>query len=119
MDRLAKSGLKCAVLLAAARDFRETVLVTEDDIIKAFEYVEEWRFYEIEVLRNIGKSSTEKILDQTLSMIQRTPNILRSTVMQRLHLTARDADQVFNTLDQRGVIVRTKSGKTERLTAPR
>jgi hypothetical protein len=118
MDRLAKSGLKAATLIAASRGLAGSSLeITEKDLLKAISYVDKWRDYAIQVIRNIGMSTQERLIDNVFRAIQRTPNILRSTLMQNYHLTKRDADLIMDTLDQRGLISRTRHGASERYSA--
>lgn len=103
MDRLTKSGLKAAVLLAATR-MEDRLVVREHDIVRAFYYVEQWRGHTLQVINNIGKTSVERRLEQAYGYIRRRPGIARSKVMQSMHLTAREADLLFLTLEQRGLI---------------
>lgn len=114
-DRLAKSGLKAAVLIAASRDLCEQIVVQERDIIKAFSYIEEWRHYTIEVINNIGRTTQEHVMAQIMALVTKKPGVQRSEVMQRHHLTAREASQYFETLDQRGILIRQTHGRGERL----
>jgi hypothetical protein len=116
MDRLSKSGLKAAVLIAAAR-CDDRVLVEERDIVKAFSYVMHWREYAMEVISGIGTSQQESLIGLVFEAINRNPGVLRSTLMQNYHLTKRDADGIFDTLDQRGLINRIRSGRSEKLTS--
>ena len=114
-DRLAKSGLKVSLLIAASRNLDNKIVVEEEDIVRAFYYVEKWRTYTYEVVRGVGKSITERIIERVLVSIQKKPGILRSVVMQNHHLTSRDADNILGTLEQRGLISRVRSGRSERL----
>ncbi len=114
-DRLAKSGLKASVLLAAVRRKASTVVVEERDVVRAFYYIEQWCPYTMEVLQNLGKTATERTLDKIHKAVIRSPGIRRSTLMQRYRLTSRDAEIVFGTLEQRGLFRRVKSGRGERL----
>jgi hypothetical protein len=115
MDRLAKSGLKAALLIAASRRADERVIVEERDIYKAFSYVVGWREYAMEVLAGVGVTAQERVIQTTLNAIKKNPGVLRSTLMQTYHLTKRDADAVFETLEQRGLIERVRAGRSERL----
>lgn len=117
MDRLAKSGLKAAILIAASRMREGPVFVTEGDILKAFQYVTQWREFAMEVMSNIGISATEKHIELIFGAIKRNPGVTRSELMRNYHLTKREADSTFDTLEQRGLIARTKTRGTERLTA--
>lgn len=112
-DRLAKSTLKSAVLLAAARQYDQQVRVEVKDILHAIRYTEQWRSYAIEVVNGIGKTVFERDLEKILRAVHKRPGIGRAQLMQSYHLTARQADQVFDTLIQRGQITlsRTDSGR--------
>lgn len=112
-DRLSKSGLKAAILIAACR--METHLtVTEADINKAFYYVEYWRTCSLEVIENIGRTTNERLLQSIYRTIRkRQEGLTRSEMMQTFHLNARDAESICMTLEQRGLITRRKSGRTE------
>ncbi len=116
MDRLTKSGLKATVLLAAASRLEDKILITEEDLVRAFYYVERWRAYTLDILNNIGRSTNERLMANILNAIKRKPGISRSELMQHYHLSARDADTIFTTLDQRGLINRVKRGRTETFT---
>lgn len=114
MDRLAKSGLKMAVLLAATRMEKE-VVVTEQDIVRAFYYIEQWSAHTFDLLSNLGKTQSERVLERIFRTIQNHPGISRSAIMQNHHLTAREAEALFTTLEQRGLVRRIKHGRTETL----
>jgi hypothetical protein len=114
MARLSLSGLKAATLLAAA-DMQEELVVTEEHLIRAFYYVEQWRRYSLEMLRSIGKSTREQALDRIYKAIMANPGLLRSNVMQNYHLSAKEADAIFSTLEQRGLVRRERAGNSERL----
>lgn len=116
-DRLAKSILKTAVLMAASEKKTEgkEIRVTVNDLLLAISYGEQWRSYTNEVISNVGLGTTEREFMKVLEMITREPGIARSVIMQRLHLTARNTDFIFSTLEQRGLIDRQKQGATERL----
>jgi Protein of unknown function (DUF3987)/RepB DNA-primase from phage plasmid len=114
MDRLAKSGLKAAILIAASR-LPDRVIVQEQDIMKAFSYVTMWRGFAMDVVASIGLSVAERNLGAIYNAVLRQPGILRSTLMTKYHLNSRDAEMIFDTLEQRGQVVRTKHGKSESL----
>lgn len=109
-DRLAKSGLKAAVLIAASRSQGKAVHVEEEDVVRAIYYVEQWRAYAMEILANLGKSVAERRLERVFELIQRRPGISRAEIMRHHKLTAREADAVFSTLEQRGLIAK-EAGK--------
>jgi predicted transcriptional regulator len=117
MDRLAKSGLKASVLIAASRMQGERVIVEERDIYKAFQYVTGWREYAMEVIANVGLSKNEREMEIIFGAIKRNPGVQRSTLMRNYHLNKREADMTFDTLEQRGLIQRTRVGSGERYIA--
>lgn len=116
-DRLSKSGLKASVLLAAARAQEGKVSVDVEDVTRAFYYVEQWRAHTLTLLRNIGNTTTERQIDTIRRAVLRQPGIMRSRLMAAYHLTKRDADNILDTLEQRGHINRQRVGKGERIFA--
>lgn len=114
-DRLSKSMLKAAVLLSASRQRGEKIVVEETDILRAIMYGEQWRTHAREIVQGIGKGTMERQLDSVMRQIERSPGITRSSIMQYHHLSARTANELFETLSQRGRITRAKVGKTEQL----
>lgn len=113
-DRLCKSGLKIATLIAATR-MEDKVVVTDDDVVRAFFYIERWRKYSFEVVTNLGKNQFEKVLDKVVGYIAREPGITKSKLMRLCLLSTRNAAEVLDTLQQRGMLRREKQGKNERL----
>jgi ribosomal protein S25 len=114
-DRLSKSTLKMAVLVAAARNLTDRVVVEERDLLKAIFYVEQWREFVAQIINSVGRTAAEKTIDKVYESVVKKPGVTRSELMQHHRLTAREADNVFTTLDQRGRLQRIKSGRTERL----
>ncbi len=114
-DRLAKSMLKAAVLIAASRQREEGVIVTEADIVRAAYYGEQWRVHAREIMEGVGKTGNERQIDAVSRYVGKHPGVARSVLMRNYHLSARDADAIFDTLEQRGIVTRHKSGKTEQL----
>lgn len=110
-DRLSKSILKAAILLAAARQRSEIVTVELSDMLRAILYGEEWRAFAKEVILQVGKGGNERQLDLVLNAIIRQPGVSRSTLMQRYHLTSRGATDTFGTLEDRGLITVQRVGK--------
>jgi ribosomal protein S25 len=110
-DRLSKSMLKAAVLIAAARMEGDEPEVTVDDMLRAIYYGEQWKTYVEDVMMNIGKGQTERLLQNVYNSIERHSGITRSILMQNFHLSARDASQIFETLEQRGLIIARRQGR--------
>ena len=111
-DRLAKSILKASVLIAATREQKEVVVVEIEDLLLAIKYGEGWRDYATEIVNGIGRSANEILLQRIFKSIRRHPGVARSRLMQWYHLEARGADIIFATLEQRGLILATRMGRT-------
>lgn len=114
-SRLCISILKAAILLAASRQRKDEVVVELEDIVRAISYGKDWKGYANIVMSNVGRGGLEKQIESVLSLATRQPGVTRSTVMQRMHLTAQAANALFETMDQRGLIIRQRQGRTERL----
>jgi hypothetical protein len=112
LDRLCKSGLKMAVLLAAASRLDERVVVEETDLIRAFAYIDDLKQYTLEVVANVGKGVDERLMERIYLSILNRPQQSRSDIMRGHRLTSRQADQIFRTLVEREMItpVKSKSG---------
>jgi hypothetical protein len=113
MDRLAKSGLKMAALLAAADQYDQEgpVIADEFTLIRAFYYIEQWRPYTIRLAENVGSSPTERQIKRIMDLVRKEGSLTRAIMMRRLQLQARDADQLVATLEQRGLVRVTAKGK--------
>jgi hypothetical protein len=113
-DRLSKSALKASLLLAALR-MESSIRVTAEDINKGFYFAEYWRGCALEVVENLGRSTGERLIQNVLRGLRKAKagGLTRSEVMQNWHLDARNAENVLMTLEQRGLINRRKSGRTE------
>lgn len=114
-DRLSKSGLKAATLLASTRKLMDEVVVEEQDIVRAFAYVEQWRKYSLDIVSNLGRTGAEAEVQRVLQAVVTKPGVYRSEVMQRYRLNSRETDGILSTLEQRALINRVKSGRAERL----
>lgn len=113
-DRLSKSMLKTATLIAASRQLGCSKVVVEYvDIVHAAYYGQQWKDYAKEVVINVGHSRDEKRIMTIYNAIVRSAGIARSSLMQSYHLSKREADAILATLDERGLIQRTKVGRTE------
>jgi hypothetical protein len=110
-SRLTVSALKAALLLAASDSHEDEIAIEEIHILHAISFASKWREYAIDVINGVGKSQSERDIERVFNTIQRNPGISRSSLMQSYHLTARNADSIFQTLEQRGMISGTKFGK--------
>ncbi|MCA1800026.1 MAG: DUF3987 domain-containing protein [Actinobacteria bacterium] len=110
MDRLAKSGLKAAALIAASRMPEDKIIVGVEDMYHAFFYIEQWLRHTIYIVNNIGKSFDERLIQRLVDVVSSNSGVLRSEIMRRNHMSARDAEQIFLTMEQRGLIRREKKG---------
>lgn len=108
MDRLAKSGLKIAALIAASDRLTDKIVIHEIDMLHAFHYIESYLGYSIEAVSNAGKSSQEMMLELIYSYIAENPGVQRALLMRKYRLNAKTADIIFDTLSQRALIFGTK-----------
>lgn len=121
-DRLSKSILKCALLIAGSRQLSEgDIEINEADIIKAAYYGEGWRACAIDVMDFVGRGANERQLELLVGAIRKRGNagVERSFLMRAYHLNAREMEEALTTLEQRGVISRQRipGSKGERLVA--
>jgi hypothetical protein len=114
-DRLSKSILKAATLLAASEQRDQEVVVDLSHLLRAIYYGEQWRTFVDEVMSQIGLGQAERQLEGIVRSIERKPGITRSQIMQWHHLTAYETTRIFETLEQRGSIIRKQTGRTEQL----
>lgn len=110
-DRLGKSLLKAAVLLAASEQRTGKVQVDLEHILHAISFASKWREYAIEVINGVGKSAYERDIERVLAAVKKRPGVSRSALMQSFHLTANTANQLFDTMLQRNLITANKYGK--------
>lgn len=109
-DRLAKSTLKAALLIAGSMhsdDAGSTVKVTEDDIIHAIYYCRHWFMYASEIVNSIGDSQDERVMTQIHEFVVNsgTLGVTRAEIMRRYKLDSRRAELLLTTLLQRRSIL--------------
>lgn len=115
-DRLCKSILKAAVLIAASKQLGvDTVKVDRIDVLHAMKYGQGWRDYAKEMIASVGSTRDEKRVMNVYHQINRSSGVSKSSLMQMFQLTSRDASWILDTLEQRGLIQRVQMGKTELL----
>lgn len=112
-ERMSRSLLKMAILLAAARQIpvNNRIKVDNNDIKTAAWYVQKWGISSVDLIINAGKRSSEKLLDKIIGAIEKNPGVLRSTLMQHYRLNKREADEVLGTLEDRQLIRRETRGR--------
>ena len=112
-DRLAKSILKAAILIAASRQRQDYVEVTLEDVLVAIRYGEAWRTYSDEIIKNVGRSQHEKLIQDIERHIRRSPDGMpRSKILRVFKLTARQGRDIIDTMIDRGLIEERRNGKT-------
>ena len=117
-DRLSKSILKCAILIAASRQISDSVVIEKIDIIRAAKYGESWIADSRIIISNVSKGTNERFIEKIMAKIARSQNgIKRSTLMRQMHLSARETAWVLETLKQRDLISTMRAGQTEIITA--
>lgn len=110
-SRLGISTLKAALLIAASETNEDEIEITELDIIHAISFASRWREFAIDVINGVGTTQGERDIQRVFDVIQKKPGVNRSQLMQTFHLTARNADSIFQTLEQRGLVTSNKVGK--------
>lgn len=107
LTRMAFSMLKLGVLIGAARqepDKKNKIHITRDDLVNAARHIQEWGTHTIDLLHNAGKGHSERTIERILRAIENEPGITRSKIMQHHKLRSRDAEEIFKTLEERGLI---------------
>lgn len=113
-ERLSRSALKMSVLLAAERqesNNKNEITVTKDDVANATYYVQRWGEHSIELILHAGVGRTEKLIVNVMDYISENPGISRGMIMRRFKMLKKQADDVFGTLEERGIVRREKVGK--------
>lgn len=111
LDRLCKSGLKMAVLIAASSRLANKIVVEETDLIRAFSYIEKFMLHTVQVVANVGKGVDERLMERIHQGIIRRPQSSRSDIMRSYSLTSRQADQIFRTMEERELIRPVKASR--------
>lgn len=111
--RLAFSGLKMAVLLAASRgpDQARRVTVTDGDLKQAFWYIQKWGVHSIDLIENAGISKAERMVEKIVATIKNHPGCSKSYLMRVHKLSTRDTMDLLQTVHDRGLITTSKEGK--------
>jgi hypothetical protein len=117
MSRFAMSTLKCAMLLAAARQEPkdDKIVVEAFDLVDALSFTSKWTSSMIEVLQNIGRSVFEDDTQRVYRFVRENDGTPSGVVMRRFKLSAREMHNILETLDGRGMIDIRKAGKAKML----
>ena len=118
-ERLSRSLLKLAVLLCAVREEPKanTIQVEKTDVIAASRFIQNWGKHTVDLVMNSGTSIVQRQIQRILGTIRKNPGVNRSRVMQWYHLSKREADEIFNTLEDRGEIRILRKGRGQQLWA--
>lgn len=113
-DRLAKSMLKAAILIAAARQRGSIVHVEKTDILHAIYYGRHWKTYGSEIVNGVGKSKEERLIDTIVTRLKTASGgVARAELMRDYQLTNKHATELFATMLQRNLIHKTQFGSSE------
>lgn len=110
-DRLAESILRVSVLLAVDRTQSGPVTVTLDDFVQSMKYGQDWMDGAAQVVMSIGKSEKEELLERVYLYISNINGTTRAKVMQKFKIFKQDMDELESTMQQRGLVVLTKTPK--------
>lgn len=104
-DRLAKSTLKAAILIAASGQRSDQVVVELPDLIHAIYYARQWRAYASEIVNGIGKTYDERLMDKIYITVRSAKlGAARDELMNMFMLDSKRADLLFKTMEQRKII---------------
>ncbi len=111
-SRMYISLLKLTMLFAGARQEPEdnTVHAEMGDMLAAARYIERWGRHSVDLIRNSGHNADEAKLQACYRSVKQQPGIMRSEIMQRHRLNAREMENVEQTLMQRQLIEVIKKG---------
>jgi len=115
MDRMSKSILKMAVILAASRQEPKDgcIGIDTDDVINAAYYGHKWSKYSIDLIMNAEKTYSEKKLEKVhMYLLDNPQGVTRSKLMKDSKLMKRDLDEIVVSLEDRGLIRSAKVGGT-------
>src|SRR5882724_808581 len=101
--RLAVSILKCALLLAVAESPAPPVEITELHILRAASYGDSWRRFAQDVTSQLNRGEIEHKIQLYLNAVTKSGSMPRTRLMQMYHLTAREMDDIYRTLNMRGL----------------
>lgn len=110
-DRLAKSTLKAALLIAASRQGEKgDITVDVEDVIHAIYYARNWHAYASEIVNGIGKSPDERMMDRILYFVNTkgAAGVSRSDIMRTFPIDHKKAELYLTTIFQRRQVIVTQ-----------
>lgn len=113
-ERLSRSLLKMSLIFGAVRQTPKSgkpISISDNDVRNAAFYIQDWGRYSVDLVTNSGKKTSEKMLDKVVAQIRSKPGVLRSQMMQHFHLSKREADEIFQTLEDRMIIRKEQQGR--------
>jgi hypothetical protein len=118
MNRLGMSMLKMSAIFAAIRqrpgEFASSspsIIVDVEDVLNAAWYCQKWGKNAIDLVINAGKSVYERDVERITEYIGEHPGVQRTEILRRFHLTAKDADMLMQTIEQRGLVRKEQKGR--------
>lgn len=107
MDRLSKSTLKAAILIAASVQRGDRVVVEELDLMHAIYYTRSWREHASEIVNSVGMTQDERVGQAMVSLCRQAGllGVPRSELMKRYHLDAKRFMELTKTMEMRGEMV--------------
>lgn len=115
--RMANSLLKISMLTAITRrepKDNNTIIVEKSDLDQAAFYIQRWGKHSIQLLSNAGKPAIEKSLDKVMQQVREAPGCMKSEIMLKWRLSAREMKELTETLLDRGLINIAKKGRITR-----
>jgi ribosomal protein S25 len=112
-DRLSRSLLKLATLLAAERQSpnkENRIEVDVQDINNAAWYIQRWGQHSCDLITQSGVRASDRMIKKVRELIERNPGILRGEIMRRYNLNKKEADLVLDTLEEQGYVRKERSG---------
>lgn len=117
--RLSTSLLKLAMLITCSRKepTRDDAIVTIElkDLLHAASFIQRWSVYTVDLMSNVGKTTSERDLQRVLTVIRDKPGLTRAELMRRFHMQSLQAKITFQTLEERGQIRVTQAGRGFRI----
>lgn len=111
--RLTGSLLKLSMLIAATRQEPKDFVITVElrDLIHAASFIQKWAPFSIDLMSNVGKTTSERELQRVLKYVRERPGLTKAEHMRRFHMQSLQAKIIFQTLEERGLITMKQAGR--------